>query len=144
MLVDFKNTVILPISKNRLIERVARSRQNQWRRGGVLAGFSWAAGGGALLPVGGGGGPEDREAQAQGIQERIRESHMAELTFDPELVDSLAAKCTEADTGAREIEHILTQTFLPELSGRILERMAAGRSLSRCMFRWMRWGGLCE
>ena len=38
-----------------------------------------------------------------------------ELTFDPELVDSLASKCTETDTGAREIEHILTQTFLPEL-----------------------------
>jgi len=62
----------------------------------------------------------------EGVQKRIRENHMAELTFEPELVDVLASKCTESEGGAREIDQILTQTFLPELSGRILECMAEG------------------
>ena len=41
---------------------------------------------------------------------------------------AVAARCTEVDTGARNVDHILTQTLLPELSGRLLERMADAQS----------------
>ncbi len=58
------------------------------------------------------------------IQRRFQENHRAELVFDDELVNAIAERCTEVDSGARNIDHILTQTLLPELSERILERMA--------------------
>ncbi len=65
------------------------------------------------------------------IQDRIHDSHQAELTFEEGLVGALAAKCTAEESGARNIDHILTQTLLPELSSRILERMARGESFER-------------
>ena len=58
------------------------------------------------------------------IQRRFQENHRAELVFDDDLINAIAERCTEVDSGARNIDHILTQTLLPELSERILERMA--------------------
>jgi len=69
------------------------------------------------------------ELKLKSIERRVREHHAAELTYDPRLIDSLAERCNPA-SGAREIDQILTQTLLPELSTRILERMAKGVSFS--------------
>ena len=69
------------------------------------------------------------ELKLASIQERVRQNHNAELTYEPGLVQSLADRCNP-DSGAREIDQILTQTLLPELSTRILERMANGVSFS--------------
>jgi type VI secretion system protein VasG len=69
------------------------------------------------------------ELKLGAICRRIRENHNAELTYDPRLVDSLAARC-EPSSGAREVDQIFTQSFLPELSTRILERMAKGVSFA--------------
>jgi type VI secretion system protein VasG len=65
------------------------------------------------------------------IRERIRAGHHAELTYGEELVEAIAGRCTEVESGARNVDHILTQTLLPELSGAILERMAIGESITR-------------
>jgi type VI secretion system protein VasG len=70
------------------------------------------------------------ELKLQSVQRRVRENHNAELTYDPNLVQSLADRC-DPESGAREIDRILTQTLLPELSTRILERMANGVSFSK-------------
>jgi type VI secretion system protein VasG len=64
------------------------------------------------------------------VRKRVRENHNAELTYDPALADSLAARC-KPESGAREIDQILTQTLLPELSTRILELMGRGESFSK-------------
>ena len=64
------------------------------------------------------------------VCKRVRENHNAELTYDPALADSLAARC-QPESGAREIDQILTQTLLPELSTRILEIMGRGESFSK-------------
>ena len=69
------------------------------------------------------------ELKLASIRQRLRENHNAELTYEPGLVQSLADRCNP-DSGAREIDQILTQTLLPELSTRILERMAQGVSFS--------------
>ncbi|HEX7832941.1 MAG TPA: type VI secretion system ATPase TssH [Thermoanaerobaculia bacterium] len=69
------------------------------------------------------------ELKLASIQQRVRENHNAELTYEAGLVQSLADRCN-ADSGAREIDQILTQTLLPELSTRILERMANGVTFS--------------
>jgi type VI secretion system protein VasG len=63
------------------------------------------------------------------IADRFRQNHRAELTYDDSLVASIADRCTEVDSGARNIDHILTHTLLPEISAEILERMAAGTEI---------------
>jgi len=70
------------------------------------------------------------ELKLKSIEQRVRENHAAELTYDPRLVQSLADRCEPA-SGAREIDQILTQTLLPELSTRILERMVNGTSFTK-------------
>ena len=59
------------------------------------------------------------------IARRFTESHRAELVIDNDLVEYIAARCNDTQTGARTIDNILTHTLLPELSARVLERMAS-------------------
>jgi len=64
------------------------------------------------------------------IQQRFLANHHAQLTYDDRLIETIVARCTEVDTGARNIDHILTETLLPALSIEILERMASGQKFS--------------
>jgi type VI secretion system protein VasG len=70
------------------------------------------------------------ELKLKSVQQRVRENHNAELSYDPALIESLAKRC-KPESGAREIDQILTQSLLPELSTRILERMAKGEAFSK-------------
>ncbi len=65
------------------------------------------------------------------IAKRIRENHRAELVFDENLVTHIAGRCTEVDSGARNVDHILTGTLLPEVAGHFLDRMAEGMPINR-------------
>ncbi len=64
--------------------------------------------------------------QLNRIRKRVAESHKATFRYPGELVANIAARCTEVESGARNIEHILSRVLLPEMSARILERMAEG------------------
>ncbi len=71
------------------------------------------------------------------IARRMRENHKAQFTYSDDLVDSIAGRCSEVESGARNVDHILTRTLLPEISQEFLSRMAAGRAdLARCMSPW--------
>ncbi len=63
------------------------------------------------------------------IARRVQEHYRARFTYTPELVSSIAERCTEVDTGARNVDHILTRTLLPELSAEFLSRMAEGGTI---------------
>jgi type VI secretion system protein VasG len=63
------------------------------------------------------------------IKRRIEEAHKVKLSYDETLVDAVAARCTEVESGARNVDNILTHTLLPEVSVRLLETMAAGGQL---------------
>ncbi|MFN7135957.1 MAG: type VI secretion system ATPase TssH, partial [Thermomonas sp.] len=63
------------------------------------------------------------------IGRRIRANHGAAFEYDDAVVDAIAARCTEVDSGARNIDNILTGTVLPEVSGHVLERMAEGGAI---------------
>jgi len=60
------------------------------------------------------------------LARRIRESHDIETTFDEDLIEELASRCTEAETGARNVDHILRSTLTPMIARELLERMAVG------------------
>ncbi|MDX9788464.1 MAG: type VI secretion system ATPase TssH [Desulfobacterales bacterium] len=65
------------------------------------------------------------------IAKRMRNNRNIEFVYEPDLIESIARRCTEVDSGARNADHILTNTLLPDLSKEILSRMAAGEQLSK-------------
>jgi type VI secretion system protein VasG len=65
------------------------------------------------------------------IERRMRENHKAAFTYSDDLVAHVAGRCKEVESGARNVDHILTRTLLPEMSREFLTRMAAGEPISR-------------
>jgi type VI secretion system protein VasG len=64
------------------------------------------------------------------IQRRLMENHKIALNYTDGLVDEVARRCTEVESGARNVDNILTNTLLPQVSRRILSGMAEGQKLS--------------
>jgi len=64
------------------------------------------------------------------IQRRLQQNHKISLTYDEQLVDEVARRCTEVESGARNVDNILTNTLLPEVSRRILAKLADGEKLA--------------
>ena len=60
------------------------------------------------------------------IVRRLADTHKTELTYDDALVKGIADRCTEVESGARNVDNILTNTLLPDLSRSILEAMVEG------------------
>jgi type VI secretion system protein VasG len=63
------------------------------------------------------------------IRKRFERNHQAVLSYDQALVKAIAERCTEVDSGARNIDNILSKTLMPELSQRVLERMAQDKPI---------------
>ena len=60
------------------------------------------------------------------IQRRMNENHRIRLTWDDAVVEEVAKRCTEVESGARNVDNILTNTLLPDISRQLLTRMAEG------------------
>jgi type VI secretion system protein VasG len=60
------------------------------------------------------------------IVNRLQETHRIALEYDDTLIDEVAARCTEVESGARNIDNILTNTLLPDLSRVLLQAMVEG------------------
>ena len=43
----------------------------------------------------------------------------------------MLARCTEVDSGARNVDHILNGSLLPEIAEAVLEKMAQGAAIAR-------------
>src|SRR2546421_9205875 len=65
------------------------------------------------------------------IEDRLQENHGAKFTYDDGVVKEIANRCKEVESGARNVDHILTRTLLPEMSGEFLSRMADGATVSQ-------------
>jgi len=65
------------------------------------------------------------------IRQRVAANHKAEFVHDDTLVDAVLARCTEVDSGARNVDNILNGTLLPEIAGAVLAKMAEGAPISR-------------
>ena len=64
------------------------------------------------------------------IKRRLLENHRIDLVHDEALIDEVANRCTEVESGARNVDNILTNTLLPDISLRILSSMAEGGRLA--------------
>ncbi|MEZ5399669.1 MAG: type VI secretion system ATPase TssH [Bryobacteraceae bacterium] len=64
------------------------------------------------------------------IKRRLMENHRVELSWSDAVVDQVAARCTEVESGARNVDNILTNTMLPAISHQLLTAMAEGQAVS--------------
>jgi type VI secretion system protein VasG len=71
------------------------------------------------------------ELQLGRVRDRLHENHRAQFTYDEALVNAIASRCTEVDSGARNVDHILTRSLLPELSREFLAHMASGSAIAK-------------
>ena len=60
------------------------------------------------------------------VGKRLLENRNTRFTYGDDVVESIAGRCTEVDSGARNIDHIINGNLLPRVSTAILEEMAEG------------------
>ncbi|WP_338638902.1 type VI secretion system ATPase TssH [Burkholderia pyrrocinia] len=75
------------------------------------------------------------ELKLERIRRRIEANHKAAFEWDESLVEAVLARCTEVDSGARNVDHILNGTLLPEIAGHVLGRIADGAAIARIAVR---------
>jgi type VI secretion system protein VasG len=63
------------------------------------------------------------------IAKRMLENRNVAFVYDAELIEAIGSRCKEVESGARNIDHILTNALLPEMSKELLSRMATGQKL---------------
>ncbi len=62
---------------------------------------------------------------------RLRDAQKVELVTSDEVIAAVAARCTEAESGARNVDHIIAGNLMPLISTELLSRMGAGQKLTK-------------
>ena len=70
------------------------------------------------------------EIKLQRLEERLARRHL-HFTYCQLLVDHLAERCTQSDSGARLIDYLLDTHVMPLVVDRLLEAMASGQTLKQ-------------
>jgi type VI secretion system protein VasG len=65
------------------------------------------------------------------IGQRVSDNHHAEFGWDDALLEAVLARCTEVDSGARNVDNILNGTLLPDIADAVLARLAEGAPVSK-------------
>ena len=68
--------------------------------------------------------------QLKRIVKRMAENHDIPLTYTDAVLELIAARCTELESGGRMIDANLTNTVLPQISRELLMRMAEDKPLT--------------
>jgi type VI secretion system protein VasG len=69
--------------------------------------------------------------QLNRIGRRTKENHKIPFSYDDKVVELIASRCTEVESGARMVDAILTNTLLPEISQELLTRLVEGKTAKR-------------
>ena len=69
--------------------------------------------------------------QLSRIEQRVQKNHDIPFSYDDEVIELIASRCTELESGGRMIDAILTNTVLPSISGEFLTRMMEGRPVEK-------------
>jgi type VI secretion system protein VasG len=65
------------------------------------------------------------------VQRRLADQHKMAMTITDDVTDAIAERCTEVETGARNVDHIIRGTLLPKISTEILTQMTQGELPSK-------------
>ncbi len=71
------------------------------------------------------------ELQLKKIGDRLKQYHKSAFGYDDSVVSTIASRCKEVESGARNVDHIITGTLLPTISRELLTRLAEGRAVRR-------------
>ena len=141
--IDFRNTLILMTSNlgsehisalcengarpsAQVLEETIRPMLNKHFKPALLARMRVVP----YYPVGGSVLRELIEIKLDRLGERLNRRQL-DFTYSQGLVDHLAERCTQSDSGARLIDHLLDLHVLPLVADRLLDAMATGESLKR-------------
>jgi type VI secretion system protein VasG len=69
--------------------------------------------------------------QLDRVGRRTKENHKIPFSYDDKVVDLIASRCTEVESGARMVDAILTNTVLPEIGQELLTRLMEGKTANR-------------
>ncbi|MFV2090495.1 MAG: type VI secretion system ATPase TssH, partial [Pseudomonadales bacterium] len=69
--------------------------------------------------------------QLRRVENRVKEHHKVPFTYSDEVIDLIASRCTDLDSGGRMIDGILTNTVLPAIREEILARMIEGQPITQ-------------
>ncbi len=61
------------------------------------------------------------------LGDRLKETHGIETIFEDDLIHELVRRCSEAELGARAIDHTMRGSLMPALAGELLENMIDDR-----------------
>jgi type VI secretion system protein VasG len=76
-----------------------------------------------FLPISGDVMGEIVELKLDKVGRRLNDSHKIVFSYTPEVVAQIAARCTEVETGARNIDYIINGNLLPHISTELLGMM---------------------
>ncbi|MGI9569498.1 MAG: type VI secretion system ATPase TssH, partial [Desulfobulbia bacterium] len=65
------------------------------------------------------------------IEKRVQSHYGAEFSYDEDVLVHIVARCQESDTGARNIENILSRSLLPQLATECLTHLGSGETVTR-------------
>jgi len=65
------------------------------------------------------------------IGRRTQQNHKIPFSYDDDVVDLIASRCTDVESGARMVDSILTNTLLPEIGQELLTRLMEGKTAKR-------------
>jgi type VI secretion system protein VasG len=68
--------------------------------------------------------------QMKKIRDRIAANHKARFEFEDAVVDTIAGRCREVESGARNVDHIINGTLLPTIAREVLARMSEGHPIN--------------
>ena len=143
-IVDFKNTVVMmtsnlasdlimeafqesePPSGTALVERIRPALQRRLKP--ALLGRMTVV---PYYPLGTEILRSIAEMKLRRVGERLAASHGMQFEILPDARDALARRCTDFESGARNVDQMIDQAILPRISQRILEQMAEGELPTR-------------
>jgi type VI secretion system protein VasG len=67
------------------------------------------------------------------IQTRLRDNHRITLDYGDDVVELVRKRCVEVESGARSVDHLLSNTVLPDISRELLARMAEEQTAEKIL-----------
>ena len=83
------------------------------------------------------------ELKLKQIEERLKQNHKIDFEYEREVVNQINMRCTEVQSGARNVNRIITSTILPEITSHIIERLAEGIQTRKIILSSNEKNGFC-
>ena len=141
--IDFRNTIVLLTSNvgsdlimglhNRAGSTLQPARLAEALRGPLLEAFPAALLGRVVtipyLPLDAQTMQQIVRLQLDRVGRRFEQNHGARFSCDDDVVQLVASRCSEAESGGRVIERLLADSILPRISAEVLTRLSHGRAI---------------